>query len=592
MPAVDRSEINPAYQWDLSHICPTVQAWEDLMSRLPPYIYGLRNISGTLGTSAEAMKAGLDRIFKVRQVVETAYIYAMLLSSGDNSDPQNQMMSQRALSWTTALEEAVAFLPPQILAMEEEKLEEFLKDPAMEEYRHFIENIRRTGKHTLSEDNERILALLSEAAATPSETADMFSDVDLTFPDVVTASGSQLPVTHATFGVLREDRDRCVRQQAFEQYLGAYRSFENTLATLYGGSIKLDVFKARVRNYSGSIDAALDADNVPVAVYENLIETVRSYLPYMKRYLELRRKALGVEKLHMFDLYVPLVPERNEEVSFDQAKEMVLRAVRPFGEEYLGIIRRAFDERWIDVYENRGKSAGAFSCGVYGVHPYVLLNFAGRLEDAFTLAHELGHSLHSCFSDASQSYVNHEYSIMVAEVASTVNEIMLCRSLLENSTGPARASLLNRLLEGFRTTVFRQTLFAEFEMEAHRMYESGEPVTAKTLNALYHRLNAIYYPGVELDPVTDVEWARIPHFYRPFYVYQYATGYCSAVSIAESVLNGSGAESYLDFLRMGGSRYPLDELKEAGVDLEDPGSLKSALDVFAQTVSELEELWN
>ncbi len=436
-----------------------------------------------------------------------------------------------------------------------------------------------------------MLALLTDAAQTPSAAFDMFADVDLTFPDVTDEAGASTPLTHASFGVFRESRDRRVRKEAFEKYFGAYESYKNTIAALYGGSVKMDAYTAKVRGYSSSLEAVLDAGNIPTKVYDSLIRAVHAALPAMKKYLALRKRALGLDELHMYDLYVPVVERKQTTLMYPDAKQMVEQALQPFGDEYLSRLRRAFEDNWIDVYENKGKRAGAFSCGVYGVHPYILLNYSDKLEDAFTVAHELGHAMHSCLSSEAQDYVNHDYSIMVAEVASTVNEVMLTKHLLGTEKDRlGRAALLNRLLEGFRTTVFRQTLFAEFEQRAHAMYEAGEPLTAEALSALYRELNLLYYDGAVVDPVTDVEWARIPHFYNAFYVYQYATGFCSAVDIASRIYESKQAGGYLDFLRMGGSAYPLDELRAAGVDLTDPGCVLAALHVFEQTVEELDKL--
>ena len=343
-----------------------------------------------------------------------------------------------------------------------------------------------------------------------------------------------------------------------------------------------------MRGYESACAAALFGDNVPVSLYDALVASVHGGLGNMRRYLELRRKALKLDQLHMYDLYVPIVDDVEFEMPYDRAKSLVREALKPLGEDYGRLLDRAFSERWIDVYENRGKTTGAFSMGVYGVHPYVLLNYAGTLDDAFTLAHELGHAMHSFHSDAAQDYANHDYSIFVAEVASTVNEVLLTMHLLKTETDPRRrAHILNHFLEGFRTTVFRQTLFAEFERTAHELQQSGAPLTAKKLNEVYRSLNETYYPGVALDGYTDAEWARVPHFYRAFYVYQYATGFLSAVTIADRILNHGGAEDYLRFLSTGGSAYPIDELRIAGVDLSRPGAFDAALKVFAESVADM-----
>ncbi len=586
-----RSQMDPAFQWDLKHIYPDKESWEAELASARDNIADVAKIAGTLSESPETLRRGLDAIYGARRRAELVYLYAMLSSSGDNSDTDNQSMQMRALTMITQLGAALSFVNPEILAIEPARLESFISEPSMALYRHILQDLVRTREHTLSDKEEKMLAQLADAAQTPSAAYDMFTDVDLTFPEVTDETGVAAPLTHATFGVFRESRDRRVREEAFNKYFGEYGRYKNTLAALYSGSVKLDAYSSRVRGYSGSLEAALDAGNIPVKVYDSLIEAVHSALPAMRKYLDLRRRALGVEQLHMYDLYVPLIETATMKVEYPQARRMVTQALRPFGDEYLSHIEEAFDSGWIDVYENKGKTAGAFSCGVYGVHPYVLLNYSGKLDDAFTVAHELGHAMHSYLSSSAQDYANHDYSIMVAEVASTVNEVMLTKSLLSQETEKlSRAALLNRLLEGFRTTVFRQTLFAEFEKRTHEMYESGEPLTAEALSAQYRELNLLYYDGIYIDPVTDVEWARIPHFYNAFYVYQYATGFCSAVDIANRITKTGAAEGYLDFLRMGGSAYPLDELRAGGVDLEDPACVLSALSVFEQTVDELDGL--
>ena len=370
-----------------------------------------------------------------------------------------------------------------------------------------------------------------------------------------------------------------------------YKTYGDTFAALYGGQIKFDTFFANVRGYGSSIEAYLDGGNVPVSVYDSLIEAVHESLPAMKEYLALRKKALKLDKLDIFDLYVPMVEDVDYPVPFENVKELVKNATKPLGEEYQQLLDRAFAENWMDVYENQGKRGGAFSCGVYGVHPYVLLNYTDTLDDAFTVAHELGHSMHSFFSSRAQEFVNHSYRIMVAEVASTVNEVLMTMYLLKTETDKKRrAYILNHFLEGFRTTLFRQTLFAEFERKAHELHAAGTPLTSQTLNKIYHDLVALYYEGAEIDEEIDTEWSFIPHFYTPFYVYQYATGFSSAVAIARHILETGDASEYLRFLSTGGSDYPLNELKIAGIDLTKPDTVKSALEVFANTVKEFEAL--
>ena len=582
-----RNEMNPEFCWDLTDIYADKSEWERALKEAGDRVAAIPAIAGTLGRSKEDLKAGLDALFSAAELAERVYVYSMLYASQDNGDAQAQDMEARATRLFVDFSTSSAFLNPEILAIPSRTLEAWLQLPDLQVYRHMIEDVCRAREHTLSEAEERLLAMLGDAAQTPKKTFDLFESVDMQFPEL----SDGRPLTHALFGNYREDRDPTVRREAFEKYFGAYAKHINTLASLYSGNVKLDSYYAQARRHGSALEAGLFSDNVPVALYQNLIDCVHDAIPALSRYLELRRRKLGLDELKLYDLYVPLVEDVDTHMPYAEAKELVLRALEPMGETYQALLRRAFDEKWIDVYENRGKTTGAYSCGVYGVHPYVLLNYTGKYDDAFTLAHELGHSMHSWFSSEAQEYVNNEYSIFVAEVASTVNEVMLTRYLLRVETDARkRAYILNHLLEGFRTTVFRQTLFAEFEMRAHALYESGTPLTAQVLNGLYRELNESYYPIAKGTPETDAEWARIPHFYRAFYVYQYATGFCSAVAIADRILSGGGAEDYLKFLSTGGSMYPIDELKIAGVDLTSPEPITRALKVFEETLAEFEQL--
>ncbi len=578
-----RREMDPAFCWDLKDIYADHDAWERALTEAGEKVAEIPTIAGTLGISAQSLRTGLDKLYAAAEKVERVYVYSMLYSSQDNGDTLAQDMEARATRLFVDFSTASAFLNPEILAIDSEKLDAWLEEDILKTYRHLLKDICRS----LSEGEERLLAMLGDAAQTPKKTFDLFESVDMVFPEL---TGGRL-LTHALFGNYRDSRDAQTRQEAFEKYFGEYKKYINTLASLYSGSIKFDSYYAKVRGYENSLEAGLFANNVPTKLYDNLIDGVHDSINVLERYLELRRKLLGLDNLKLYDLYVPLVEDVEVSMSYEEAQKLVLEATKPLGEEYQRILRRAFSERWIDVYENKGKTTGAYSCGVFGVHPYVLLNYTGKYDDAFTLAHELGHAMHSWFSSQAQDYVNNDYSIFVAEVASTVNEVLLTKYLLSVETDPKRrAYVLNHLLEGFRTTVFRQTLFAEFEKRAHELYEQGQTLTPETLNGLYRELNQTYYPNAEGTEQTDAEWSRIPHFYRAFYVYQYATGFCSAVSIADRILNEKGAEEYLSFLSTGGSMYPLDELRIAGVDLSDCGPVRRALKVFEDTLNEFEKL--
>ncbi len=586
-----RKDMDPQFQWDLTPIFESEAAWEEAYARAEQAVKALEALPGTLCGSREALADGLNRIYEAEQQVERVYSYAFLLKSGDNGDPRNQEMEARAIRLFVALEMATAFVNPEILSIPDETLKAWLDTDALKTYRHLAEDIVRAKPHTLDAQGETLLAMLGDVNQIPGNTFDLFESVDMRFPKIVDEKGNEVEVTHGAFSVYRESKDARVRRDAFTAYFDCYGRYINTLSSNYGGAVKLNCFHAQARKYEGACEAALFGNNVPVSLYDGLIETVHAALPTMRKYLELRKRALGLEELHLYDLYAPMVEEVDFDMPYGKAKGLVKAALAPLGEEYAGLLDRAFSERWIDVYENQGKSTGAFSSGVYGVHPYVMLNYTNTLDDAFTLAHELGHAMHSYFSDREQDYPNHDYRIFVAEVASTVNEVLLTRYLLSVETDKKRrAYILNHFLEGFRTTVFRQTLFAEFERKAHALYQGGTPLTAQVLNGIYHDLNALYYDGAVIDEFADVEWARIPHFYRAFYVYQYATGFSSAVAIAENILHNNGAKQYLKFLTTGGSDYPIEELKLAGVDLTHTGAIARAMKVFGQSLEELTAL--
>lgn len=586
-----RAEAKKEFTWNFSDIFADDAAWEAAYKKAAEEVEKIPALAGTLGKSVAGMKAALDLITEVSRQVEVLYIYSMLRMNVDNGDPTYQAMNGRATNLLVRLSTVAAFVGPEILSIDEKKLAEMMADPALKTYRHALEDTDRMRKYTLDRHSEEMLAMLSDAAGGTSDAFKMLESVDMTFPEIKDGNGETVTLTHGNFGVFRESGDARVRKESFEAYFGEFKRYINTFAAMYAGSVKMDNYYTRVRGYGSTCERALFADNAPVSVYDKLIEAVHSGLPTMRRYLELRRRVLGLKELNMYDLYCPIVADVDMKIPYADAQKLVKEATKPLGEEYGKLLDRAFSERWIDVYENKGKTTGAYSCGVYGVHPYVLLNYSDKLDDAFTLAHELGHSMHSWFSDTTQDFANHDYRIMVAEVASTVNEVLLSKYLLKTETDPKkRAYILNHFLEGFRTTVFRQTLFAEFERQAHDAEMNGTPLTAETLNGIYRKLNELYYEGAVINELQDIEWARIPHFYNAFYVYQYATGFSSAVAIADRILNHNGAADYLRFLSTGGSDYPLKELKIAGVDLTKPDAVAGALKEFDNALTELENL--
>jgi len=586
-----RKDMNPEFMWDFTHIYPTKADWEADCGKAARLVDEAAAFAGRLGESKETFKAALDAYAAAHEVLEKAFIYAMLHKSGDNGDPEYQEMEGKCMRILVDASTKSAFLQPEILSLPEEQLASYMEWDEMAVYRHMVEDITRGKAHTLSQDKEEMLAMLSDAARTPDNAFSMLESVDITFPTVKDEEGNDVQLTHGNFGVFRESKVQSVRKEAFETYFGEFAKYNNTLCALYTGNVKFDNYYAKVRGYESACAASLFANNVPMSVYDSLVEAIHEGLPTMRKYLELRKKVLGLDELNLYDLYNPMMEEIGFPVNVDEAKAMVKAALRPLGERYQELLDEAYTNHWMDVYENKGKTTGAFSCGLYGVHPYVLLNFTDTLDDAFTMAHELGHAMHSYFSAEANPYINSDYALLVAEVASTVNEVFLTRYLLATETDKKRrAYILNHFLEGFRTTVFRQTLFAEFERKVHEMEQSGEPITAQTLNRVYHDLNALYYEGCVINECCDVEWSRIPHFYNAFYVYQYATGFCSAVAIADGVLSSGDASHYLKFLTTGGSDYPMEELKIAGVDLSTPATVRASLKVFDDAVEELSRL--
>lgn len=590
---MNRNEISSEYKWDFSAIYPTKSDWESAYAATQAKIPEIAALSGKMTDSAEALKAALDKIYETAEELDRIYSYAHLHKDTDNSNPEYQDMDARAMSLYVNFSMATSFVDPEILTIPEDKLKSYMDSPALAGYRHILDNTNRARPHTLDAKTEQMLAMLGEVAQTPSNAFDMLEAVDISFPDTTGEDGKPTKLTHGSYRALLESQNRDVRREAYKKYSGTFKSYINTTSALYAGSVKQDTFFSRVKNFASSCEAALFGTNVPTSVYDALIEAIHDGLPTMRKYIDVRKKLLGLDEVHMYDLYTPMVKGADMKMTYEDAKKLVLGACAPLGDEYVSLLDRAYRERWIDVYENPGKTTGAFSAGVYGAHPYVLLNFSGTLDDAFTLAHELGHSMHSYFSSRENDYANHDYRILCAEVASTVNEVLLSKYLLKTETDKdRRAAILNHLLEGFRTTVYRQTLFAEFERRAHEMDERGEPLTAQSLSRVYRELNELYYEGAVVDELQDIEWSRVPHFYSAFYVYQYATGFSSAVKIATDIIESGDASNYLKFLSTGGSDYSIEELKIAGVDLTKPDTVRSALKVFDETLEEFRALMN
>lgn len=590
-----RSEIAEADKWALEDLFLTDADWEAAVKQLEEQLAQLKGYAGKVSASADALYAYLTLADKTENLFEKVLVYSNEKMHEDMGNSTYQGYAAQAQAAAARLSAAEAFFEPELLAMEESRLQGFLKEePKLEKYRLLIDRVWRRKAHTLSAAEEEILAKTYEMATAPDDIFSMFNDADAKFGTIRDENGKEVELTHGRFGGFMESSDRRVRKEAFEALYQTYDQFQNTLAATYSANVKKAKFYADVRKYPSALAAALAPGNIPTEVYDNLIETVHRFLPAMYRYVALRKRTLGVEELHMYDVYVPLVADQTKKIPFAEAKEIVKRGLAPMGEEYVSHLEEGFDHRWIDVYENRGKRSGAYSWGAYGTHPYVLLNYQGKLDDVFTLAHEMGHALHSWYSNANQPYVYSGYLIFVAEVASTCNESLLMQYLLKESKDKKeKAYLLNHFIDQFKGTLFRQTMFAEFEKITHEMYAKGESLTAERLCAVYMDLNRKYF-GEEMvsDPQIALEWARIPHFYTEFYVYQYATGFSCAIALSKRILEmgEAGVADYMKFLKGGCSKDPIELLKMAGVDISTPKPVEDALQLFEELVSELEEL--
>ena len=590
-----RSEMDPAYQWDTAAIFPSDEAWEKALEAARNYVPQAKSYEGRLCESPETLLAFLDMEEKVGEELSTLYGYTSLKADEDTAVAKYQEMKGRAMSLIVALDTAASFKTPELIALDEETLESFYAAcPALEKYRVAIHNVRRRKAHVLSPKEEALLAAAGEMAESPHQAYNLFVNADLKFPDAVDAQGNRHPLTAGQLVTLLQSPDRTLRENAFCTFYDVHRGMCNTTAALLDGQAKQLQFFANARGYGSALEASLDNTNVPVSVYENLLEAVNRNLPAMHKYMALRKKLMGLDELHMYDLYTPMVAEADVEISFEQAKETVLEACAVLGEDYVRVLKEAFANRWIDVYENVGKRSGAYSSGMAKPHPFVLLNHKDDLDAQFTLAHEMGHAMHSYLSHKNQPGVYAGYVIFVAEVASTVNEALLMQHLLKKTTDKKqRAYLINYFLEQFRTTVYRQTMFAEFEKLTGEMAGRGETLTAEALNRLYLELNQRYYgPAVHVDERIAVEWARIPHFYYNYYVFQYATGFSAAMAISKRILEQgeSAVQDYLRFLSSGCSKTPIELLKIAGADMTTAAPINAALELFDSLIGQLEEL--
>ena len=589
-----RSEISSEFKWRLEDVYPSDKAFEDALSEAGTYPEKIEAFRGKIAASAEELLAYLRLDDEITEKMRDLLHYANRKSDEDTRVSLYSGYCERTEALLTAINSAAAFAVPEILTISDEKMEQFMREQSgLKLYELSLSRILKRREHILSPAEERIIAMTGEMSNTPSTVFSMLDNADMKFPDAVDSEGKAHQITHGSYIPLMQSDDRELRRSAFTNLYDTYKSYENTYTAILSGHLKTLAFNANARRYENTLEAALDSTEVPQSVYHSLIEAVHANMDKMYRYVKLRKKLLGVDKLHYYDLYAPMVSSFDMKITYEQAKKLTLEAVKPLGEEYVKIMSEGFESGWVDVYENEGKCSGAYSAGA-SVHPYVLLNHTDDLQSAFTVAHEMGHAMHSYFSNKHQPTAYSDYEIFVAEVASTFNESLLMQYLLKTTDNKREeAYLINYFLEQFRTTLYRQTMFAEFELKINEAQARGEAITSDFLCDLYGDLNLLYF-GEEIvpDPEIKYEWARIPHFYYNYYVYQYATGFSAAIALSQRVLNGGEKEAadYLGFLRGGSSATPVDLLKGAGVDMTDPGVVNDALKLFGELIDRMEKL--
>ena len=589
-----RAEIPEASKWQLEDIFVDNDVWEKEFAQVEKLLREGDRFAGKVTESADSLIACLEWMDDLGLRLEEVYSYARMRRDEDNRESRHQAMTDRAGMLSVRAGSATAYIVPEILATPPQRLAQIRKDSRLDIYRQLLDEIVRKREHVLGPAEEKLLAEAGELAEAPSAIFGMANNADLKFPSIEDEQGREVELTKGNFIQFMESPDRRVRRDAFRTLYATYGKQTNSWAAMLNASVKADVFFARARKYPSAIEGSLDDDKVPLAVYDSLVKTVQEYLPAMYRYVRLRKQALKLDELHMYDLYVPIVPETKMTISYEQAQQMVIDGLQPLGPEYLQVLTHGFNTGWVDVYENEGKTSGAYSWGTYRSHPYVLLNHQDTLNSMFTIAHEMGHSLHTYFSHRQQPHIYAGYKIFVAEVASTLNEALVMEHLLKTTTDKKLlAYLVNYYLEQFRGTVFRQTMFAEFERKTHKVIEEGGALTAENLSQMYRELNVRYYgKEMNLDQEIALEWARIPHFYNAFYVYKYATGFAAAIALAKGILEEGqpAVKRYIEFLSGGSSDYPINLLRKAGVDMETPAPVRNALEVFVGLVGRLEEL--
>jgi oligoendopeptidase F len=595
-----RDQVEKNDIWNISTLYPSLSDWEqDFSSFIPskeaPHWPALASFQNRLHEGPENFKNALELIMTLDRHLTKLYTYAHLRHDEDITDTECKMIYEKVVLCAHQLAQESSWFQPEILSLSDDLLNEYLNHPLLKTYHFYLEKMIRLKKHTLSSDQEKLIALAGQAMQTPHKAFSAINDADFNFGSVLDSQNEEKSISHATYALYIRNSDRTLRERAFKKYHSRYKEFENSLCELLSGQIQSHLFTARSRHYSSCLEAALYPKNIDSSIYHALIEAVNKKLPSLHRYMELRKKVLGLEEQHLYDIYIPLIPNVDIKFSYDEAEEAVIDSVAPLGVEYQKILHEGLKKnRWVDRYENKNKRSGAYSSGCFDSMPFILMNYKGVIRDVFTLAHEAGHSMHSWMSRHAQPYHYSDYPIFLAEVASTFNEDLLTQHLLKKFTTPAeRIFLLNQKIEDIRGTLFRQTMFAEFELMIHQKIEQGIPLTPQLLKSEYRELNKRYFgPSVIIDEEIDVEWARIPHFYYNFYVFQYATGISAALALSHRVVNGGDNErnEYLNFLKAGSSLYPIEILKMAGINMESPAPVISALETFDRLIDELETL--
>ena len=592
---LERHEIPTHDTWDLESIFLNDKQWEQAAREFKEQVTEVEVFRGKLSESADTLLQALSKHLELEEKLGKLFTYAHMRHDQDTGNSYYAALHDQAYGLISLLEQKASYITPELLAMDPEQLSRYVAEhKQLQDFSHMFDQLKKQREHILSEKEEELLARAKEALLASSQAFGALNNADLTFPTIKNEKGEDVQITHGRFVPLLQSENREIRKAAFEAVYSTYEKYKNTFAATLSGQVKGDIFNAQSRKYANAREAALSETHIPVGVYDSLVETVEEHLPLLHRYVNLRKKCLGVDELHMYDLYTPIIKDVEFTVTYEEAKQKVIEAVKPLGDEYVKRLTEGFENRWVDIHENKGKRSGAYSSGAYGTKPFILMNWQDDVDNLFTLAHEFGHSMHSDYTRNNQPYVYGDYTIFVAEVASTLNEALLHHYFIKNlDDKEKKLYILNYFLEGFRGTVFRQTMFAEFEQMIHEKVEAGGALTADELTSMYYDLNVKYYgKDMVVDEEIGFEWARIPHFYYNFYVFQYATGYSAAAALSKQVLEEGqpAVERFIDFLKTGSSDYPIEMLKKAGVDMTTSEPIKQAMQLFEKTLDQIEEL--